>query len=159
MIFYIIIGILVLSACGLIFSKQILHSALFLLVMLLVVTVVFILARAEFMAVTQLIVYIGGILILILFGIIVTQEKTKPKSNKMANIPAFLVVGAFGYLLFQIISNYNFNKEAIIPAESEFNLTEQIGIALITENVIAFEFAALFLLISLIGALVIAGRN
>ncbi len=160
MTFYIIIALISLAALGLILSKQLLHSALFLLVILLVVAALYILAGAEFLGVAQLIIYVGGILILILFGIIVTQQKKVLDYSFIAEIPALILISVLAYFFYQGIAKFGKMKEpAIHKLTSNFSNSEEIGIALMTNHLIALEFMALFLLITLIGAVIIGGRN
>lgn len=160
MTFYIIIALIGLAALGLILSKQLLHSALFLLVILLVVAAIFILAGAEFLGVAQLIIYVGGILILILFGIIVTQQKKVQDYSIIAEIPALILISVLAYFFYQGISKFrNLEEPQITKMTSNLSNSEQIGISLMTNHLVALEFMALFLLITLIGAVIIGGRN
>ncbi|MEQ8358916.1 MAG: NADH-quinone oxidoreductase subunit J [Cytophagales bacterium] len=160
MTFYIIIALIGLAALGLILSKQLLHSALFLLVILLVVAAIFILAGAEFLGVAQLIIYVGGILILILFGIIVTQQKKVQDYSIIAEIPALILISVLAYFFYQGISKFrNLEEPQITKMTSNLSNSEQIGISLMTNHIVALEFMALFLLITLIGAVIIGGRN
>ncbi|QNL21335.1 NADH-quinone oxidoreductase subunit J [Hyphobacterium sp. CCMP332] len=160
MTFYIIISLISLAALGLILSKQLLHSALFLLVILLVVAAIFILAGAEFLGVAQLIIYVGGILILILFGIIVTQKKKVQDYSFIAEIPALILISVLAYFFYQGISKLrNIEEPLITETTSNLSNSEQIGISLMTNHLVALEFMALFLLITLIGAVIIGGRN
>ncbi len=161
MIFYVIIFLIFLSAMGILFGSQLIHKALFLLIILIVVAAVFIIAKAEFLGIAQLIIYVGGILILLLFGIIVTQFGKVEKKNTPANIPSFLLVSGFAYLLyFLIYSDEQIgSKETIFENDTLFNNSEQIGIALMTTHISALEFMAMFLLITLIGTVIIAGRK
>jgi NADH-quinone oxidoreductase subunit J len=164
MIFYAIIALILVSGLGIVLSRQILHSALFLLVSLLTVAAVFIIAGAEFLAATQIIIYVGGILILILFGIIVTNQEKVEKASIMAQAPALLISIGFAVLLYLAISEFDF-AERISGIEQEnylyrdWNDSQKIGISLMTSHIAGLEFMALFLLITLVGAVILGGRK
>lgn len=160
MTFYIIIALIFSAGLGLVLSKQLLHSALFLLVILLTVAAVFILSGAEFLGVAQLIVYVGGILILILFGIIITQQKTIYDYSFIAEIPALILISVLAFFFFNAIQKFNEKPQLVLQkVQTDLSNSEEIGISLMTNNLIALEFMALFLLITLIGAVIIGGRK
>jgi NADH:ubiquinone oxidoreductase subunit 6 (subunit J) len=73
-IFYFFISLTALSALGIVFSKNVFRSALLLLVSLLSVAAIYVLSFAEFIAVTQILIYAGGILVVIIFGIMLTTK-------------------------------------------------------------------------------------
>lgn len=159
LVFIIIISLITISGIGIILSKKLLHSALFLLVILLVVAGIFFQAEAEFLGVAQILVYIGGILILILFGIIVTDQKKQIDYSLVSEIPAIIIIGLFGYLLVKAVQTFDFNNNTKYEVEKTLSNSEEIGISLMSTNLFALEFVALFLLISLVGAVIIGGRK
>lgn len=164
MTFYAIISLIFVSGLGIILSRQLLHSALFLLVALLSVAAVFVIAGAEFLAASQIIIYIGGILILILFGIIITNQESVERPGLMARIPAFLVSVIFAGVLYFAISDYGYSESISGVAQENYfhqdwNDSQKIGISLMTSHIAGLEFMAMFLLITLIGAVIIGGRK
>ncbi len=160
MTFYIIIALICIAGLGLVLSKELLHSALFLLVILLVVAAVFILAGAEFLGIAQLVVYVGGILILILFGIIVTQQKKIQDYSLIGEVPALVLISTFAFFLFTAIKQFGEKPNDLVhDYKSDLTNSAEIGISLMTKHLVALEFMALFLLITLIGAVIIGGRR
>jgi NADH-quinone oxidoreductase subunit J len=153
-----------LSGLALTLSKKLIYNATALLVILLLVAVIFIIAEAEFLAVSQIIIYVGGILILILFGIIITQEESIQKVKIAQSIPGFIIsVGTFGILV-NLILKYGFEGNLSQgPALSSDLLamtnSHIIGILLMSKYIIALEFVALLLLVALIGSVIIGGRK
>ncbi len=149
------------SAVFIMFTKNILYAALALMVTFLSLAVIFIFLGAEFVAITQILVYVGGILILLVFGIMLTNKtgSTQVLSLTYNKVLGFLASGALFIILFKGITLANFaaldwNKESesLEPSIAKF------GQILMTDYVIAFEIIGLLLLLALIGAVRIAGK-
>ena len=128
------------------------------LVCLLAVAGIYVLAFAEFVAVTQLLIYAGGVLVTIVFGIMLTSKISgKPlsvKNNKW--IPG---VGAGIVFLGMLL--YYFSKEDFLQKKpgysySGYNSINQIGMELMSTYFLPFETAAILLLIALVGAAITA---
>src|SRR3712207_8427851 len=78
-VFYIIAGIAVLAGVGVVLSRDIVHSALFLILALLMTAGVFVLLSSEFLALVQILVYGGGITIRVIFALMITQLRQAPQ--------------------------------------------------------------------------------
>ncbi len=158
---YVFMGLCGLSALFIMFTKNILYAAIALMITFLSMAVIFIFLGAEFVAITQILVYVGGILILLVFGIMLTN---KTGTNKVISLTynkvlGFVASGALFIILFKGITLANFsalgwNKDSTLlePSISSF------GKILMTDYVIAFEIIGLLLLLALIGAVRIAGK-
>lgn len=154
-------GLCALSALFIMFTKNILYAALALMTTFLSMAVIFIFLGAEFVAITQILVYVGGILILLVFGIMITN---KTGSNKVISLTynkvlGFVAGGALFIILFKGITLANFaaldwnkDSELLEPSIATFGQT------LMTDYVLAFEIIGLLLLLALIGAVRIAGK-
>jgi NADH:ubiquinone oxidoreductase subunit 6 (subunit J) len=161
------------SALIVVFTKNILYAAFALLGVLLGISALYVLANADFLAITQIVVYVGGVLVLIIFGIMLTQSSVVSLQNQQ-KIPAsksqYMLLSTviafvfFNGLLFAILkanlSEISWLKEI---AEKESYIKEStvadIGVLLMTNYLLPFEIIALLLLVALIGATNIAGKN
>jgi NADH:ubiquinone oxidoreductase subunit 6 (subunit J) len=157
-IFYFFSIATALAAAGLLLSRNVLYGSLFVIVCLLSVAALYVLAFAEFVAVTQILVYAGGILVVIIFGIMLTA--------KFGNVPlrvqhknlftGFMVAGPLLFILVFIFKDLSLEKSTLPELKSHANQVQSVGIYLMTDYVLIFEVAGVLLLIALIGAAVIA---
>jgi NADH:ubiquinone oxidoreductase subunit 6 (subunit J) len=147
-----------LSAAGILFTKNVFYGALLLIVTLLSLAAIYILASAEFVAVTQILIYAGGVLVLIIFGVMLTS-KISGKSLMIQDQYMFrgLFIGlTFFSILCVLISQTKFFINPSNAENTKYNSINQIGILLMSDYVLPFEIAGILLLIALIGAAVIA---
>lgn len=145
-------------------TKNILHAAFGLLVTLLSVAAIFVFSFAEFVAVAQIMIYIGGILILLIFAIMLSVKRRINNSEKdilfVSNsneIGTFLVCFTLVFAILGLVSTliYKKNSETIqIP-----NSVKNLGVSLMTTHVLAVELVGLLLLIALIGATYISKKD
>jgi NADH-quinone oxidoreductase subunit J len=150
-IFYLFALITVVSAFFVVSVKNIVHSAFYLLFTFFGVTGIYVLLGADFVAIVQLIVYIGGILILLLFGVMLTNKITNVqiKTGTAQMIPAGIGIGLLGGFLLAVMTGTNWRVyETELPTTTAFSL----GYLLMNEYVIVFELLGILLLIALIGA-------
>jgi NADH-quinone oxidoreductase subunit J len=162
-IIFLIVGALTLGAAVMVVSsRKIMHAALWLVLALGGVAVLFAMLEAGFFAVIQVAVYIGAIAILIIFAVMLTRrlmEDTGPQVNK--NWPVALVV-ALGSLvgLVYLLSQWQgfLSPSQALPAGGE-NLS-QFGQALVSPAgfLVPFEVASVLLVAALIGAILVAGE-
>lgn len=157
-IFYAFAALTVASASMMVFSKNVIYSAVGLLFAFFGVAGIYVLLAADFLAVVQILVYVGGILILLLFGVMLTQRITSVEmhTGTLQLVPALLAVAGVFVILFRVINKTSWK---IIP-KSEFNPTaEKIGNLLMTDFLIPFEIVSVLLLAALIGAAFIARKS
>jgi NADH-quinone oxidoreductase subunit J len=146
------------SAASILFVRNVFYGALLLIVCLLSIAGIYVISNAEFIAVTQILIYAGGVLVLIIFGIMLTTRISgKPLLVKNHNWFAGALVGLpiliLLLTLFSETSFYTSNQSAI---EQRYTSINQIGILLMTDYMFPFEIAGVLLLIALIGAAVTA---
>ena len=148
-------GLLAISTGVLMFTRNLFYAAITLMLAFLAVAALYILYGAEFVAISQVVVYVGGVLVLLIFGILLTHrvDGYKVEVSSYRVIPGLLISGSFFYLLVNLIRQL---PEANDPTTSGSKTIEQIGINLLTENILVFEAMALLLLVALIGAATIA---
>lgn len=156
LVFYAFEGLAALSAIGILFVRNVFHAALLLIVCLLSVAGLFVLSNAEFVGVTQILVYAGGVLVLIIFGIMLTS-KLSGKPLIIENQYVFggsLIALIFSVLLIKLFSEQNFFQSETITTTG--NSVNKIGVSLMSKHVLPFEAAGILLLVALIGAAVTA---
>lgn len=153
----------VLPALAMLIMKNVLHIALMLLLSLLGVAAIYVFLQADFIAITQVMVYVGGVLVLLLFGVMFTQNKDNQgilteSSNITGGIIASVsMLGLFVYaMLHTNLGGVEWINQSNILQGSTINL---IGKNLMTNYILAFELAAVLLLVVLIGAAYIAGSE
>ncbi|MFC2134832.1 NADH-quinone oxidoreductase subunit J [Bacteroidota bacterium] len=157
-IFYLFAAITIVSAIVVVTSKNIIYSAFSLLFTLFSISGLYVLLGADFVAVVQIMVYVGGILILLIFGVMLTNKITSVdiRSGVTNTFPAIL---AAVLLLTSLIVVFLSTDWIILPKELAKTTTVGIGRLLITEYVLVFELLGILLLVALIGAASIARRE
>jgi NADH-quinone oxidoreductase subunit J len=155
-IFYVSAFLAAGSAISMLFTKNIFYAALYLLVCLLALAALYIVAFAELVAVTQILIYAGGVMVLIIFGIMLTSKISgKPlRVQNQFTIQGILLGGALMMLMCVFIS------QSVFAGGQATGMTNdaipQMGILLMSMYSLPFETAGLLLLIALLGAAVVA---
>lgn len=149
---------MILSALKVVTTKNIVHAALYLVVVLAGVAGIFILLAAEFIAAVQVLVYIGAIVVLFLFGIMLTRAPLG-ESDDLDNdqkwigaVVALFIAGILGAILNDAFGDTKLPEQGV-------QRTGDVGIAIFQEFVIPFEVVSVLLLAALVGAVVIARRD
>ncbi len=157
-IFYLFAAITILSAYFVVTVRNIVRSAFFLLFTFFGVTGLYVLLGADFVAIVQLIVYIGGILILLLFGVMLTNKITtvQIKTGTWQVVPAAIGVGLFSGILAFTFFHTNWKTGSSQIADSTL---AGLGTLLMQEYIIVFELLGMLLLIALIGAATLARKE
>jgi NADH-quinone oxidoreductase subunit J len=157
-IFYLFAIITIVSAVVVVNAKNIVHAAYSLLLTFFGVSGIYVLLGSDFLAIVQIMVYVGGILILLLFGVMLTNKITNVeiKSGSIQVIPAIIGLAAFAAILFGVMTSTNWKTENL---EISKTTSYQLGNLLIGEYVLIFELLGILLLVALIGAASIARRD
>jgi NADH-quinone oxidoreductase subunit J len=159
-LFYVFALMSVLSAVGVVVSRNIVRTAVALLFTLVVVAGLYFLLNAEFLAAVQLVVYAGGTLILIIFGVMLTSKS--PFSRSEPKLAQVVVALSFGLVLLVAliagILRAKFNSQ-VIEGTGAYPM-DKLGQALLGDFLIPFELASVLLLGVMIGAAYLAkGRR
>lgn len=156
--FYILAFLSVSAAAGILLTRQLFHGALMLLVSLLCIAGIYVVSMAELVAITQILVYAGGVVVIIIFGIMLTSRISgKPLEVANNNWFAGILVGiSLMILLISLVTRENFGATGVFEPNPHFTIINQLGIALMTDYLLPFEVAGILLLISLAGAAVSA---
>ena len=150
---------MVIAALRVVTTKNVVHAALYLVVVLAGVGALYVLLAAEFLFVVQLIVYIGAIVVLFLFGTMLTRAiigKDPELDNDQR--AAGLVVALFLLGVLGVILRNAFGAQKL-PANPAIPRTADIGTSIFSTYLIPFEVISVLLLAALVGAVVIARRD
>ncbi len=156
-IFYFLEAVAALSAICMIFIRNVFYGALLLITCLLASAGLYVLAFAEFIAVTQILIYAGGILVVIIFGIMLTSKVAgKSMVVQHANVFSGVLAGlTFLGLLIYFLSAQKFEIFSTTNPSPEKSI-QTLGTGLMSDFILPFEIAGILLLIALISAAVIS---
>jgi NADH-quinone oxidoreductase subunit J len=144
-------------------TRDTVHSILFLVLDFLFVAGLYVLLGAEFMAVIQVLVYAGGIVVLYLFVVMLVNLKRPTETYRDPNRHGKLAFALSVAVLLEVgaIVAYTYTRPAIDagPASPVLGNTEQVGWMLYTSYLIPFEIASVLLLVAMIGAIILAKRE
>ncbi len=157
-IFYLLAFLTLGSAAIMVFSKNVIYSAVGLLFTFFGVAGIYVLLAADFVAVVQVLVYVGGILILLLFGVMLSNKITNIEitTETLHFLPASLVVIGIFVVLYRVFITTDWNP---VGSYNFDPTTHEIGTLLMTDYLIPFEIASILLLGALIGAAYIARKD
>ncbi len=158
-IFYFFAVVTLLSAGVVVFSRNIIYSAFSLLFTFFGVAGIYVLLNADFLAVVQLLIYVGGILVLLIFGVMLTNKviNVDIKSGTMQTLPASLLVAMTAGSLCGVFYATDWIVVQNIPQVE--TTTNKLGEMFMTTYLLPFEVASVVLLVALIGAAMIARRD
>ena len=157
-VFYFFAALTVGSAAVVVFARSLIRSAFALLFTFFGVAALYALLGADFLAATQMVIYVGGILVLLLFGVMLTHKlyDLNLKSETFQVFPSILAV----LVGFAVLANFmmktqwhNGGLSAAVPT------TAAIGELFMRDYILPFEAASILLLIALIGAAMIVRRR
>jgi NADH-quinone oxidoreductase subunit J len=159
--FGIVAAMMIFAAIRVVTTRNVVHAALYLVVVLAGVGIDFLLLQAEFVAITQFLVYIGAIVVLFLFGIMLTRaplgtsdDLDNRRQRPIAVLTALVLLAVLAYTL---IKTWSDDK---IPFRlSAAHNTQQISDSIFSTYLIPFEAVSVLLLAALIGAIVLARRD
>ena len=160
LIFYPLALVCVVLALFVVFNKSAIGSAVCLIGMMLGLAGVFVLLQAHFLAILQVIVYAGAIMVLFMFVIMLlnlkdddTKWKMRERNVFLSSATGVLMVGVL-YKIVDATWDSEFNSPATVP--ENFGTVELVGISLFTDFVLPFEVASILLLAAMVGAVVLA---
>lgn len=158
-LFAVVAGLVAVVSAGIVaFHPNILYAAISLTFSLLSVATLYAVLGADFVAGAQLIIYVGGIIVVILFAIMMSENiyRTRFLDNARRYLAPIVISSLLFIVLLKLIA------KAAIPLmqnPQRMPLSEPIGKALIGAYALPFEYVAVFLLVGLIGAIVVARPN
>jgi NADH-quinone oxidoreductase subunit J len=161
--FYTLSALIIGFAILVITTREAVHSVLFLVLNLLCVAMLYVLLHAQFLAVIQVLVYVGGIVVLYLFVVMLVNLKRPAEANRDPRRRGRLGVVLSALILGELaaIAAWGFAvPSAAAPGPGlRADNVEQIGMLLYTDYLIPFEVASILLLVAMVGAIVLAKRE
>ncbi|GAB3575973.1 NADH-quinone oxidoreductase subunit J [Spirosoma luteolum] len=168
--FYAFAALTLLGALAVLLTRNVLYAAFYLLLTLLGVAGLFVLASADFLAIAQIMIYVGGVLVLVIFGVMLTHkaEPISTVSSQTANrvpslnragmgVAGLVVAGALFVGLYSLLARAHFPMlDQPLGWQSSIQV---IGRQLMTEFVVPFEIIAILLLAALVGATYLSARK
>jgi len=166
-LFYISAFLTVFGAISVVVTRNLIHSCVYLLFSLIGVAGLYLTLNAEFIAATQLVVYVGGIVVLLLFAIMLTGgSNLKVLVNKfglestplMGNLKTYIFAALSGLVLAAVLIKILFSSllKSSTVSNNFFTTVEDVGVKLLTDHILAFELSSVLLLGALVGAAIIA---
>ena len=157
-VFYVTALVTVVSAAGVAFSRNIVYSAFALMGAFMGAAGLYVLLAADFVAVIQVLIYVGGILVLMLFAVMLTHRigDVRVSNRSVGRLPAFVVIAFIGVVMGQAVVGANWHtKPPTAPAPTTYG----IGNSFLNEYLLPFELASVVLLAALIGAVVLSRKE
>ena len=156
--FYVFATVTVASAAVVVLARSLIYSAFALLFTFFGVAGLYVLLGADFLAATQLLVYVGGILVLLLFGVMLTHKlyDLDLRSEVTQFLPGLIVAAA---LFFVLVLTFNKTQWAAGPGRIPKQTTAEIGRLFMGAYILPFEAASVLLLVALMGAAMIVRRR
>ena len=156
--FYVFALVTVASAAIVVLARSLIYSAFALLFTFFGVAGLYVLLGADFLAATQLLVYVGGILVLLLFGVMLTHKLYDlDLRSEVTQFPAGLIVSAALFAV--LVITFNKTQWAAGPGRLPAATTAEIGRLFMGQYILPFEAASVLLLVALIGAAMIVRRR
>lgn len=159
---------IVLGCLGVVLIPRIIYSALFLGFVFICVAFLYLLLNADFLAASQILIYVGAVNVLIVFAIMLVSKQsvdTRRFSSFGEIVSGLSVTGLFAFLLTAIL-NTSWSSSNVdvstVQASTQFafsNSTQIIGFHLLTDLLLPFELLSLLLLVALLGAITIARKE
>lgn len=164
MLFYFFAAVLFGAALGVIFSRNPVHAVLFLVLAFFQSAVLWLLAEAEFLAIVMVLVYVGAVMVLFLFVVMMIDINVEQVRSGLTRYAPFgLLIAALMVLeLVQIIwfrGRSDSHVGGFQPTPEGYSNTEALGAILYTEHVYAFEIAAAILLLAIVAAITLTMRK
>jgi len=160
--FYLLAAAMALAAIGVVRSQNVVHAALFLVVVLAGAAGLYILVAAEFVAWVQVLIYIGAIVILFLFGIMLTRapmRSTGSLDNTQKWAAAVVSLFLFGVITALLVDAYGGKEIKLKDKLVVLGNSNTVGTAIFRDYLVPFEVVSMLLLAALVGAVVIARRD
>jgi NADH-quinone oxidoreductase subunit J len=158
LVFYLLTVLTIGSAVVVVFSSNIIYSAFSLLGTFGGVAGLYILLGADFVAGAQVLIYVGGILVLILFAVMLTHhiDDRQITNRSVGRVPALVLVGILTFFLVRTITTTVWVQTKSVQYVPT---TSGIGEALLSSYLLPFEVASVVLLAALVGSVVIARKE
>jgi NADH-quinone oxidoreductase subunit J len=160
LVFYAFGAVLLASGLAVITARNPVHAALFLVLAFFTAAALWLLLRAEFLAITLVVVYVGAVMVLFLFVVMMLDiNLERVREGFWRNLPLALVVG--GVMVWEMITILAFRIWGVEPRQvpPDYSNTRELGRVLYTDYALAFEIAAVILLVAIVSAIALTLRR
>jgi len=146
-------------------TRNTVHSVLYLVLNFLAVAALYVLLTAQFLAVIQVLVYAGGIVVLYLFVVMLVNLKRPPEDHAAPQRQGWIGFALAGLVLAELAGIVMFGRGAAPPgpnmevSDLAMHNVERVGMLLYTDYLIPFELASMLLLVAMVGAIILAKRE
>ena len=157
MLFYSFAAILLIAALGVITSRNPVHAALFLVLAFVQSAALWLLIEAEFLAIVLVLVYVGAVMVLLLFVVMMLDINVEAMREGFTRY-FWIGVVELGHVIWFRSEGMQFMTTPV-PYPADYSNTRELGSVLYTEHVYAFELAALILLLAIVAAISLTMRR
>jgi NADH-quinone oxidoreductase subunit J len=161
-LFYVFSTVLLLAALGVITARNTVHAALFLVLSFFSASCLWMLLRAEFLAITLVLVYVGAVMVLFLFVVMMLDVNTDSfREGFWRHLPLAGLVGAVISLEMALVLMRGFNVQAPVASARELQMgnTKLLGIEIYTQYLYPLQIAAVLLLVAIVAAIALTLRG
>jgi NADH-quinone oxidoreductase subunit J len=161
LVFYILSAILLLASLRVITARNPVHAALALVLAFFTAAGLWLLLEAEFLAITLVLVYIGAVMVLFLFVVMMLDINLEElRRGFWSYLPAGLLVGGLMVVeMILVLAGKDFELAEPMAHAADYSNTRELGLLLYTEYVYPFELAAVLLLVAMIAAITLTHRK
>jgi NADH-quinone oxidoreductase subunit J len=161
LVFYFLAAILLLSGLRVITTPNPVQAALWLVLSFFTAACIWLLLEAEFLAITLVLVYVGAVMVLFLFVVMMLDINIEAMRRGFWNtLPlAVLVAGVMIVEMILVLGGDRFGLSAPLPKPADYSNTRELGLLLYTDYVYAFELAAVILLVAIVAAIALTLRR
>lgn len=155
-LFYFLSFLGILSALLVVFSKNPVHSVLYLIITFFVIAAHYVLLNAQFLAIVHVIVYAGAIMVLFLYVIMLLNLNQEAEPHK-SNLIRFAATISAGLLLLILVGTLKGTDQMLVQSTSpvEVGLVKSLGRVLFKEYMLPFEISSILLLAAMVGAVML----
>jgi len=163
--FYVLAAFILGFAVLVISTRNTVHSVLFLVLNFLAVAALYVLLTAQFLAVIQVLVYAGGIVVLYLFVVMLVNLKRPPEDHAAPQRQGWVGFALAELVLDELAAIVTFGRGAapagpnMETSDLALHNVERVGMLLYTDYLIPFEVASMLLLVAMVGAIILAKRE
>jgi NADH-quinone oxidoreductase subunit J len=162
-VFYILSSLTILCAAGVIFSRSPINSILFLILTFFCISGHYIMMNAQFLAIVNIIVYAGAIMVLFLFVVMLMNlnSDTEPQKSMVVQVSAVLSGGILLTVIIAAFKTYSIQLTTghALNGQTDIGLIKNLGVILFKEYALPFEISSVLFLSAMIGAVVIGKKD
>jgi NADH-quinone oxidoreductase subunit J len=160
-LFWFLTALTLMGALMVVFSKNPVHSVLWLILVFFAISGHYIMMNAQFLAIVNLIVYAGAIMVLFLFVIMLMNlnADTEPQKNKWLKMAGTIAGGSLMLVMVAALKDTDIKTKTLAGEEGNIGLVQELGKVLFTDYVLPFEISSVLFLSAMVGAVVIGKKN